>query len=75
MRSQKVSVDVWKMIVSSCSYLAVAFMAWVFLKLAYACFWFPGYLQRQHDKLSVKCKDNVEVDEKTDRQDIDKKQL
>lgn len=74
MRSQKVSVDVWKMIVSSCSYLAVAFMAWVFLKLAYACFWFPGYLQRQHDKLLVKHKED-DVDGQTDCQEVDKKQV
>lgn len=50
MKHQKVVVNVWKMIFSSCSYLALAFLVWLFLKLAYACFWFPKYLQSQQDE-------------------------
>lgn len=47
MRFQKVSVDVWKVIFYSGSCLVLAFVAWVFLKLVYACFWLPGHLQRE----------------------------
>lgn len=53
MRPQKVSVDVWKMVISSCSYLGLAFMAWVFLKLVYACFRFPGYLKENQRLLEI----------------------
>lgn len=74
MRSQKVSVDVWKMIMSSCSYLAVAFTAWVFLKLIYACFWFPEYLQKQHEKLSVVCDgESISADVPAEYEHADKK--
>lgn len=51
MRFQKVSVDVWKVIITSGSCLFLAFIAWVFLKLVYACFWLPGYLQQQEAKI------------------------
>lgn len=47
MRPQKVSVDIWTMLYSSCSYLALAFVAWIFLRLVQACFWFPSHLKRQ----------------------------
>lgn len=53
MRPQKVSVDVWKMVISSCSYLGLAFLAWVFLKLVYACFRFPGYLKENQRLLET----------------------
>lgn len=53
MRSQKVSVDIWKMMFSSCSYLALAFGAWVMLKLIYACFWLPKYLQNQENEAKL----------------------
>ncbi|XP_017772117.1 PREDICTED: uncharacterized protein LOC108559371 [Nicrophorus vespilloides] len=47
MRPQKVSVDVWKMVFWTLSYLALAFVAWVFLKLVNACFWLPKHLKNQ----------------------------
>lgn len=47
MRTQKVSVNVWQMMLSSCSYLVLAFVAWIFLRLVQACFWFPSYLHKQ----------------------------
>ncbi|KYB29185.1 hypothetical protein TcasGA2_TC000604 [Tribolium castaneum] len=47
MRTQKVSVDVWKMVFSSCSYLGLACAAWVLIKLVCACFWLPKYLQNE----------------------------
>lgn len=50
MRTQKVSVDVWKMIFSSCSYLGLACAAWVLIKLVYACFWLPKYLKTEEEK-------------------------
>lgn len=51
MRPQKVSVDVWKMVVSSCYYLGLAFLVWVFLKLVNACIYLPRYLCAQEKKL------------------------
>lgn len=50
MKHQKVVVDVWKMIFHSGSYLSLAFLVWIFLKLAYACVWFPRYLQNQEEE-------------------------
>lgn len=50
MRHQQVSVNVWQMMVTSCTYLALAFCAWVLLRLIYACFWLPGYLTKQRDE-------------------------
>lgn len=50
MRTQKVSVDVWKMVFSSCSYLGLACAAWVLIKLVCACFWLPKYLQTEQQK-------------------------
>lgn len=71
MRFQKVSVDVWRIVTVSASCLFLAFMAWIFLKLAYACVWLPGYLKTQaeneKDKLNQiqneDYKDNSEDDE------------
>lgn len=51
MRVQKVSVDVWKVIITALSCLVLAFMAWVFLRLAYACVLLPGYLKRQNKQI------------------------
>lgn len=48
MKHQQVTVDVLKMIFSSGSYLMLAFVAWIFCKLFYACFWLPGHLKRQN---------------------------
>ncbi|KAJ3664844.1 hypothetical protein Zmor_000387 [Zophobas morio] len=50
MRNQKVGVDVWKMVFSSCSYLGLACAAWVLIKLVCACFWLPKYLQTEEQK-------------------------
>lgn len=50
MRSQKVGVDVWKMVCASCSYLSLAFAAWVLIKLVYACFWFPTFLTEDNNR-------------------------
>lgn len=49
MRSQKVTVDAWKMVTSSIAYLGVAFLAWVFVKLLYACFWLPSHFDDQDE--------------------------
>lgn len=61
MRPQKVSVDVWKMVISSCSYLGLAFMAWVFLKLVYACFRFPGYLKENQRLLETASENQAQL--------------
>lgn len=37
------------MMVTSCTCLALAFFAWVLLRLINACFWLPGYLSKQRD--------------------------
>lgn len=50
MRSQKVSVDVWKMFTSSCSYLVLAVLAWIFLRLVNACFYLPRHLKEQEKR-------------------------
>lgn len=47
MRPQKVSVNVWQMLLSSCSYLFLVFLGWVFVRLVQACFWFPSYMNKQ----------------------------
>lgn len=51
MRTQKVSVDVWKMFYGSCSYLFLAFAFFVFLKLVNGCIWLPTYLQKSNENL------------------------
>lgn len=38
------------MVFSSCSYLGLACAAWVLIKLVYACFWLPKYLQTEEQK-------------------------
>lgn len=43
------SVDVWKMASTMCSYLALAAAAWLFLRLAYACLWLPKHLREQEN--------------------------
>jgi hypothetical protein len=50
MRHQQVSVNVWQMMLTSSTYLALAFCAWVLLRLINACFWLPGYLTKQRDE-------------------------
>jgi hypothetical protein len=50
MRHQHVSVNVWQMMFTSCTYLALAFLAWLLLRLIHACFWLPGYLTKQRDE-------------------------
>lgn len=65
MRTQKVGVDIWKMAFSSCEYLALAFVAYVLLKLLHACFWFPGYLQKREQYETIDTKDAEEKDNDT----------
>jgi hypothetical protein len=50
MRYQQVSVNVWQMALTSCTYLALAFCAWLLLRLIHACFWLPGYLTNQREE-------------------------
>ncbi|KAI4457354.1 hypothetical protein MML48_7g00007001 [Holotrichia oblita] len=50
MRSQKVGVDAWKMVTSSIAYLGIAFLAWVFVKLLYACFWLPAHFDNEDEE-------------------------
>jgi cyanate permease len=50
MRQQHVSVNVWKMLQTSCTYLALALCAWLLLRLINACFWLPGYLTKKRDE-------------------------
>lgn len=38
------------MLLTSSTYLALAFCAWVLLRLINACFWLPGYLTKQRDE-------------------------
>lgn len=52
MRHQHVGVDIWKMAVTSLSYLGLAFTAWVFLRLVNACFWLPSYLSKQQTQVA-----------------------
>lgn len=68
MRKQKVSVDIWKMVFSSCSYLALAFVAWLFLKLICACFWLPKYLQTQ--QVVEETNENTEKQHVEDKKNI-----
>jgi hypothetical protein len=49
MRHQQVSVNVWQMLKTSCTYIALAFCAWLLLRLINACFWLPGYLTKKRD--------------------------
>jgi cyanate permease len=49
MRYQQVSVNVWKMLNTSCTYLTLAFCAWLLLRLINACFWLPGYLTKKRE--------------------------
>jgi cyanate permease len=49
MRHQQVSLNVWQMVQTSCTYLALAFCAWILLRLINACFWLPGYLMKKRD--------------------------
>ena len=49
MRHQQVSVSFWQMLKTSCTYLGLAFCAWLLLRLINACFWLPGYLTKQRD--------------------------
>lgn len=50
MRVQQVTVDVWKMLVTAASYLALAFAAWILLRLVCACITLPGYLKKQQQE-------------------------
>lgn len=51
MQSQySVSVDVWKMAVTCMSYVALAFTAWIFLRLLNACFWLPTFLSKYQNQ-------------------------
>lgn len=61
MRKQKVVVDVWKMVFSSCSYLALAFVAYILLKLVYACFWLPNYLRKQEESPLLEQAEDVDA--------------
>lgn len=68
MRHQKVGVDIWKMMFSSCSYLGLACAVWILIKLVYACFWLPNYLQKEEDKE----KDALLKEEKNAEEDTEK---
>lgn len=75
MRTQKVSVDVWKMFYGSCSYLLLAFVAYVFLKLVNGCIWLPSYLKKSNGNLIDTERQNaVELNENTN-DDEDKKNV
>ncbi|XP_015602143.1 uncharacterized protein LOC107271067 isoform X2 [Cephus cinctus] len=37
------------MVMTACSYLALAGAAWIFLRLLQACFWLPRHLRKQND--------------------------
>lgn len=64
MRTQKVSVDVWKMFCGSCSYLFVAFAVYIFLKLVNSCIWLPSYLKNSGENLIERDRQKkVEIDE------------
>ncbi|GJQ69602.1 hypothetical protein Trydic_g6696 [Trypoxylus dichotomus] len=69
MRSQKVGVDAWKMVTSSIAYLGIAFLAWVFVKLLYACFWLPTHFE-QEDAEELIDKDNYTDED----EDLEEKQ-
>lgn len=63
MKYQKVVVDIWKMFYSSTSYLVLAFLAYILLKLVNACFWLPSYLQKQDgddDRMKASIKEEFE---------------
>lgn len=49
MRTQKVSVDIWKMFYGSLSYLLLAFAFFVFLKLVNGCIWLPTYMKKLNE--------------------------
>ncbi|XP_034248365.1 APC membrane recruitment protein 1 [Thrips palmi] len=50
MRYQQVTVDVCKMLVTATAYLALAFAAWVLLRLVSACISLPAYLRKQEEE-------------------------
>ncbi|KAE8748515.1 hypothetical protein FOCC_FOCC004810 [Frankliniella occidentalis] len=50
MKYQQVTVDVWKMMVTAASYMALAFAAWVLLRLVSACISLPGHLRKQQEE-------------------------
>lgn len=75
MRKQKVVVDVWKMVFSSCSYLALAFVAYILLKLVYACFWLPNYLRKQEEPLVLDSAEDVKAGEVQSEEEDDKKNV
>lgn len=77
MRTQKVSVDMWKMIYASFSYLFLAFAVYVFLKLVTSCFWLPTYLKNNNENTTEKTQqqdDNDIADEIIDHEE-DKKNV
>lgn len=76
MRTQKVSVDIWKMVYASCSYLFLAFAVYVFLKLVTGCFWLPAYLknsnnmtEKNQQKSDIHIHDEI-IDHKDDKKNV-----
>ncbi|XP_071858669.1 uncharacterized protein [Bombus fervidus] len=49
MKYQQISVDFISMVYTACSYLALAGVVWIFLRLIQACFWLPRHLKRQNN--------------------------
>ncbi|KAG8331505.1 Zinc finger CCHC domain-containing protein 8 [Homalodisca vitripennis] len=67
MKAYSVTLDIWKMLVTCLSYIALAFTAWVFLRLLSACFWLPNFLQKyQNTSFLQSCAEEMkEEDSKT----------
>ncbi|KAF7995318.1 hypothetical protein HCN44_006425 [Aphidius gifuensis] len=49
MKYQLVSVDFVNMVFTAITYLALAGVGWIFLRLIQACFWLPKQLKKQND--------------------------
>ncbi|XP_043478569.1 uncharacterized protein LOC122508949 isoform X2 [Leptopilina heterotoma] len=60
---QQVSVDLLNMVFTACTYLALAGVAWIFLRLLQACFWLPKHLKKQNNVQQM-LQDKVESYEK-----------
>lgn len=71
MRHQYVGVDVWKMAVTSLSYLALAFTVWVFLRLVNACFWLPSYLTKQQANVTRLFEDKLKSSQFKEEENIE----
>lgn len=72
MKTQKVSVDIWKMFYGSCSYLCLAFAAYILLKLVNGCIWLPSYLKNSNNLLEI---NNQAETEQNSENEEDKKNV